>query len=162
MNIQSLMMKSKDSGQLENIFKESWNLNDTPIIGEFKYHMNQSKVRTINSVDVKMKGHEINHNDNNQNNNKEIIDSKSVVSNMMMNDEGGVEMFEMINRNPTNEIGEGVNGDNNNMFINYIPPIIQQPVVITPGYDNGYIEDDSDNDDDVMPKGNLKMNSNAM
>ena len=50
--------------QLQNILKESWHLSDTPIIGEFKFHMNQSKVRTLHSFDVMIKGHEINHNDN--------------------------------------------------------------------------------------------------
>ena len=39
-----------------------------------------------------------------------------MIINGILNDGGGVEMMEMINRNPTNETGEG---GGNNMYINY-------------------------------------------
>ena len=45
MNIQSLMINVKDSGELARILNEAWKLDNAPYIGEFKFEMHESKVR---------------------------------------------------------------------------------------------------------------------
>ena len=95
MNIQSLMRKCRGSGQLMNILKESWNLNsssgDVPNIGDFKYHMHESKVRKEHSVNVEMNF------DGNDGNYPQVIYGNDMDVNI--NGTGAVEMINHIDIN---------------------------------------------------------------